>query len=150
MILLDTNVLGYAVNADVPQHRASHAAVQAALDGRIPAVLFPQILLEFFAIITHPRRVLAPLDPVRAWETTARLSSGISVLDPPATLTALGEVIRAIRPIGGGVFDLFLVAQMRAHGVETICTYNGQDFARQPGVEAIAPKDLLAGHGDQF
>ena len=61
MILLDANVLVYAVNADAPQHNATRAILDAALAGTIPGALVPQVLLEFFAVVTNARRVQAPL-----------------------------------------------------------------------------------------
>lgn len=147
MILLDANVLVYAVNADAPQHPASRAAVHAALAGRLPGVLVPQVLLEFLAIVTHPRRVSHPLDPARAWAQVAVLRAHLPVLDlRPVALNELGALLTGHPATGQDVFDLFLVAQMRSHGVTTICTYNDADFARLP-VEALAPEEALARHG---
>lgn len=147
MILLDTNVLVYAVDADAPQHEPSFTVVQRALDGTIPGVVVPQVLLEFFAVVTHSRRVQHPLSPVQAWEQITLLRTGLRVLDlQPAALTVLGELVLGGRPAGPAIFDLFLIAQMRTHGVATICTHNVPDFAGVPGIEALAPPDLLARH----
>jgi hypothetical protein len=44
---------------------------------------------------------------------------------------------------GVQVHDARLVAYMQAHGVAHILTLNGADFARYPGITAIAPTDLL-------
>ena len=145
MMLLDANVLVYAVNADSPQHVASRGVVDAALDGQVPGVLVPQVLLEFLAVVTHPHRVRRPLDPIRAWEQVATLRAGLPVLEVrPAALTVLGELVMARRPAGADIFDLSLVAQMRTHGVATICTYNRPDFARLTGVQALTPEEVLA------
>lgn len=146
MILLDTNVLVYALNADAPQHPASRAVVQAAFDRRLPGIIVPQVLVEFLAVVTSSRRVTRPLDPSRAWEQVAMFRANLPVLDLRlGALSVLGELMIAQPTTGRGVFDLFLAAQMRTHGVGTICTYNGSDFDQLPDVEAVTPDDALAG-----
>lgn len=147
-MLLDANILVYAVDALAPQHTASHAVVQAALGDGVPGVLVPQVLLEFFAVVTSPRRVRQPLDPVRAWRQVEALRAGLPVLNvQPTALTALGELVSERRTKGPDVFDLFLVAQMRTHGVREICTYNAADFANVPGVEALTAEAALSRYG---
>lgn len=145
MILLDTNVLVYTLNGTAAQHLSSRAVVQAAIDGQLPAILVPQVLLELFAVVTNPRRVLRPLDAAAAWDQVQILRANVPVLDLRAdALDVLGELVRDRRPRGAAVYDLFLAAQMRTHGVETICTYNTADFVRVPGIEALTPDEVLA------
>ena len=68
----------------------------------------------------------------------------LPVLDPgPAALTALGGLVAERRPVGATIFDLFLAAQMRSHGIATICTYNGVDFAGLPGIRAATPEEVI-------
>jgi predicted nucleic acid-binding protein len=63
--------------------------------------------------------------------------------DPTAyTLWRRLVVTHAVQ--GVQVHDARLVASMQAHGVAHILTFNGADFARYPGITAIAPADLLA------
>jgi toxin-antitoxin system PIN domain toxin len=148
VILLDTNVLVYAVNVDAPQHSSSLAVVQAAFDRHILAAVVPQILLEFLAVVTNPRRVTRPLDAAPAWDQVEILRANLPVLGlEPEALTTLGELVIAHRPAGRGIFDLFLAAQMRTHDIRIICTYNGSDFDRVRDVEAVTPEDALAGVG---
>ena len=145
MILLDTNVLVYSVNADAPQHQASRAVVQAALDQRIAAVLVPQVLLEFLAVVSSPRRVANPLDAEQAWEQVSLLRSHLPVLDlRPSALSAVGDLMISSGRTGRQVFDLFLVAQMRSHEVATICTHNTSDFAGLLEIDARRPEEVLA------
>lgn len=145
MILLDANVLVYAVNSYAPQHTESRTVVEAAVAGDVPAVLVPQVLLEFFAVVTHPRRVQRPLDPQRAWEQVAALRTALPVLElRPSTLLLLDELVARHRPVGADIYDLFLAAQMRSHGVPTVCTYNPGDFAGLVGVHAATPATILA------
>ena len=145
MILLDANVLVYAVNADAPQHVASRRVVEAALAGELPGVLVPQVLLEFFAVVTNPRRIQAPLAREVAWEQVRALRAGLPLLDvPTATFDELDRVLLDAAPrAGAAVFDLFLAAQMRMHRITTLCTYNTGDFDAFSGLTAVTPVELL-------
>jgi hypothetical protein len=147
MILLDANVLVYAVNADSPQHAASRAILDAALSGDLSGALIPQVLLEFFAVVTNARRVPAPLAPDVAWQQVTALRAGLPLLDvSPAAFDELDRLMQSVPPRGAGsvVFDLFLAAQMRAHRITTLCTYNTADFASIAGITAVTPEALRA------
>ena len=64
--LLDTNVSVYAADAGSPFHDAARQLRDRGGRGEIPLVVSPQVLLEFFAVITNPRRVHAPRSPQEA------------------------------------------------------------------------------------
>ncbi len=146
MILLDTHVLVHAINEDSPQHPKARAVVTAALEGTIPGVLVPQILLEAFAVLTDRKRVKQPLTPEEAWAVLDRLCSGLRALPvESATLDLMTELVSFRRPEAQEVFDVFLVAQMRAAGISTVCTYDPDGFRPYPGIVALTPDDLLVG-----
>ncbi|MGB9622729.1 MAG: type II toxin-antitoxin system VapC family toxin [Candidatus Bathyarchaeia archaeon] len=66
--LLDTNVLVYAADESSPFHQRSKNLRDKGLIGQIPLCVCPQVLMEFFAIITDPRRVENPREPMEAIE----------------------------------------------------------------------------------
>ncbi len=144
MILLDTNVLVHALNLDAPQHQASRMMVQAGYDGDLPVVLVPQVLLEAYAILTDPRRVAHPLPPAQAWSQIDAYRGGLPVLDFGAkVLDDLAHVVNVRVPVAQDIFDAALIAQMRAYGVTTLCTFNIEDFQGFPGISAETPETLL-------
>lgn len=146
MILVDTNVLVYAVNSDAPQYAVCRALVEAVQAGSLRCALVPQILLEFHAIVTDRRRVARPLDPEKAQEVVRALRSIFPVFDAcREALDHLPKVIGERATAGGDVFDAWLVAQMRALGMERVCTYNGKDFADYEGVVPVTPEELMGG-----
>lgn len=148
MILLDTNVLVYALNADAPQHADSRAIVEAGFARKLPVALLPQVLVEAYAVLTDARRVERPLAPREAWSEIQALQAGLPVFDLPVkVLDSLSELISEGEPIGQEIFDVLLVAQMRAHGIATICTYNTEDFERFAGIRAETPEEILAHFG---
>lgn len=142
-MLFDANVLVYAINTAAPQHPDSRRALDAAIAGDLIGLLVPQVLLEFFAIVANPRRTQRPLPPVQAWAEVEALRAALPVLDVrPSALEILGELVAARQPVGQEIYDLFLIAQLRSHGVTAICTYNTADFAGIAGLRAVTPAQL--------
>lgn len=137
MILLDTNVLVYAVDESAVIHGQCYRVVDRAMSGKLDAVVVPQVLMEFYAVVTSPRRVRYPLAPrdgarqINDWRRT------IAVRYPTvASLEHWTALALELEPVGQKVHDLFLVAQMRSHAITDICTANLEDFA---GVRGITP-----------
>src|SRR5438067_1532221 len=64
--LVDTNVLVYAVFPATLNHSASRALVDAAKSAGANLFVAPQNLIEFFAVVTDPRRVTKPKTPDEA------------------------------------------------------------------------------------
>jgi predicted nucleic acid-binding protein len=85
MILIDTNILVYAIQEDAPQHEASRRLVEAAQAGNPLACVFPQNLIEFFAVITDPRRLENPATTAEALESLEHFGTILPVLQPSST-----------------------------------------------------------------
>lgn len=144
MILVDTNVLVHVINRDSPQHESCRALVKAVQDGRLPCILLPQILLEFYSVITETFIVEHPLPPEKALEIINRLQCIFPVMDPGRdALEYLAEVITDKPCVGGNVFDAWLAAQMKRLGVNRVCTYNSDDFRGIKGIQPVTPEDIL-------
>ena len=58
--LLDTNILVYAADETSPFHPAAKAIRKKGLRGEISLCICPQVLTEFFAIVTDSKRVSNP------------------------------------------------------------------------------------------
>lgn len=143
MILLDTNVLVYAVASDAAAHPVCRDVVERAMSGALEAVLVPQVLVEFYAVVTSPRRVRSPMSPREAMAQVADWRRTMPVRHPTARcLDELDALVTRRRRVGQEVHDLFLAAQMRTHGVEEICTLNGEDFAGIAGIRARGPAEV--------
>lgn len=143
MILLDTNVLVYSIMGAAPQHRDSREVVLRAVNGDLQAVLVPQVVLEAYSTVTSARRVSQPLSCQQACGWLKVLRTALSVKEVPIEALAEFEALATAHPrLGADAFDLFLVAQMRCHRIEEICTYNVGDFA-VPGIKAVEPLALI-------
>jgi hypothetical protein len=141
-VAVDANILVYAVYRDTPQHAASRAWLERAGRSEVKICLTSQVLAEFFAIVTNPRRVSDPRTPddaVAAIEAALALPGAMLLPVPPQVTSRWLEMLRH-RPVrGGAVFDLQLVATLAANGVGRICTFNGADFEGFPGLETVTP-----------
>lgn len=65
-ILLDTNILVHAYNKSSPCQDKASEIIKAAMRGEIEAYLSPQVLYEFFAVVTSSKRVENPMPPREA------------------------------------------------------------------------------------
>jgi len=140
--IVDTNVLVYALDADALQHAAARALLEAARDDT-SATLFvsPQILCEFYSIVTNPRRVPKPLSAAEATAAITGLVAFLHVLPVPAhAAQGLLDLLQRHPVTGGDVFDLLIVATMQANGVHRIYTFNAADFAVIPELSIVTPR----------
>ncbi|MFQ6074813.1 MAG: type II toxin-antitoxin system VapC family toxin [Candidatus Bathyarchaeia archaeon] len=60
-ILLDTNILVHSHNKASPHQKRASVVIRKAMQGEIEAYIAPQILYEFLAVVTDPKRVEHPL-----------------------------------------------------------------------------------------
>jgi len=125
-VLVDTNLLLYAVNRDAPQHRAATSYLKALWDSGERWCLAWANLYEFLAATTHPAVLERPLSPQQAWEVVERLLEHPS-LDLLAETPRHAEVLRKViddvtGPRGAFFYDCRLAALMREHDVPTIAT----------------------------
>lgn len=140
MILVDANVLLYAVNRSAMHHAAARSGLDGALNSG-QTVLFPWVaLLAFLRLATRPGIFPSPLrsqtafDVVEAWLE----HPGAAVPQPDHRhATRLRELLVATGPGGNLVNDAHLAAlalQYRA----TVITFDS-DFGRFPGVSWERP-----------
>jgi predicted nucleic acid-binding protein len=139
--IVDANILVYALDADAPQHVACRTLLEAA-QGEAPVTLYvtPQILCEFYAIVTNARRVLKPSSSADALAAISDMLGFLRVL--PVPVTVIDEVMALLRrrPVTGGeIFDLQIVATMKLNGISRIYTFNAGDFTPFSEIEPLTP-----------
>jgi uncharacterized protein len=130
--VIDANVLVYAVNTDAPQHTDSRLLLEVALDPAAALYVTPQILCEFYSVITNSKRTAAAFTATQALQIISDLLElpGLQVLGTSAAAAHNLVQLLKRRPVtGAGVFDLQIVATMLANDVQRIYTFNVADFA---------------------
>ena len=104
----------------------------------------PQNLYEFWVVATRPveNNGLA-LTPSQADRITSRIAKVCLLLrDPSELYDEWRRIVLANHVSGKIAHDARLVAAMRLHSIQQILTFNIQDFARYPGIQAIHPLDV--------
>jgi predicted nucleic acid-binding protein len=140
--VLDANVLAYAVDAEAPQHAASRALLDAAIDPSVTLYVTSQILCEFYSVITNPRRVRVVSSSAEALSIISAMLAlpGLYVLPTPSRTVAGWMQLLQRHPVtGGDVFDLQIVATMQANGIQRIYTFNTGDFEVFPELAVLTP-----------
>ena len=142
MILLDANILVYAHAEDSPFHDAARQLRDRAAQGAFSACLSPQVLCEFFSVITDDRQVKPVLHSTQAkreihyyWNTAGfhRIVPKDTTIERLVTLLGRHPLKRR------DIFDAFLVATMLDNDVRTIYTHNVKDFEVYPELQVINP-----------
>ncbi|MBI1194861.1 MAG: PIN domain-containing protein [Gammaproteobacteria bacterium] len=140
MILVDANLLIYAVNAS----DSHHDAAREWLDERLSlseTVGFPWlVILAFLRIGTHPNLFPIPLTPEAAVEKMSRwLEQPVAqIIDPNVDhWTRVGELMVRSQCRANLVQDAHLAALAMEFGA-TLCTTDA-DFSRFAGLKWINP-----------
>jgi predicted nucleic acid-binding protein len=141
-VLLDTNILVHAYNKSSRYQSKASEIVKRAMRGETETCLSPQVLYEFFAVVTSAKRVEHPMSPSEAADLCVDLweCSEIEKINPSAIAPV--EVFKYARELGlsrAEIFDCVLAATAKENHVETIYTENAVDFKRYKFVKALNP-----------
>jgi len=142
MILFDANILVHAHTARSPFHLAAQQLRDQVAQGAIEACVSPQVLCEFYSVVTNDRLITPALTPVQAKKElhTYWHASGFRKIIPrESTIPHLVKLLDRNGVKRNGIFDVFLVATMLDHGVHTIYTQNVKDFDGYPELHVINP-----------
>lgn len=144
-VLLDTNILVYALDPAAPHHRACRDVLLTARSPGAGLCVVPQILSEFYAIETSPKRTHQPHEPHEAIDAIERILEypGIKLLSVPDSLVKRWlSLLRRHAVKGQRVFDLQLIATMLANGVHRIYTFDSKDFAVFDEITVLTPPEM--------
>lgn len=137
MVLVDTNILLYAINADASQHAAARRTLEGLCNGTAGWALTWGIVYEFLRVATHPRVFPKPLSLQQAHGFVARLmasSTCVVLTETPQHATELQRAMGELpRLQGNQVHDLHHAVLMREHGLSEILTCD-TDFRLFPWV----------------
>ena len=142
MLVVDTNILVYAADADSQWHGKSRAWIEEQRNRPDAWYVTWPILYEFMRVTTHPRVMRKPWSVAGAWSFVSTLlrSPGLGVLVPTERHAAVAaQVIEELPWLSGNlVHDTHTAVLMREHGVARICTRDA-DFRRFGFLEVVEP-----------
>ncbi|MDC8446957.1 MAG: type II toxin-antitoxin system VapC family toxin [Nitrospira sp.] len=140
MILVDANLLIYAIDTSSPQHPAARRCIEQLFSSRADVGLAWIVILAFLRLTTHPAVMRHPLST----------ESALSYVDdwlnlPSVTLLAPGSghwaifrrLMKMAHPTGNLTSDAHLAALAIEHGCEIYST--DSDFNRFHGITHINP-----------
>jgi toxin-antitoxin system PIN domain toxin len=139
-MLLDANLLIYAVDAESTLHSRARAWLEEALNGPRRVGLPWVSLVAFVRIVTNPRAVRDPLDGASAWQFVDDWLSAPAAWVPapgPGYPDTLGRLVRELDLRGNLVSDAALAALAIEHGLSVVSA--DSDFARFPGLTWTNP-----------
>ncbi|MBI2070839.1 MAG: PIN domain-containing protein [Elusimicrobia bacterium] len=142
MTLIDTNILVYAWLTNAPGHERARSFLSDAFNRRGEFCLAPQVLWEFFSVVTHPKKTNPPIAASVAAEIVeSMMHCGLSILIPSLKANAItAELLKNFPQRRGGlIFDLYLAATALEHGVNQICTADLKHFENIQGLSAVNP-----------
>ncbi len=141
MIVVDTNVLLYAVNADAKEHKKCRELLLGLCRGNSIWYLSWGIVYEFLRVSTHPKVLSKPLSLSEAWAFISSLLNQNARLLEASERHAnfIGEIAEQIPELSGNlVFDARSAILMKEHGIRTIYTRD-RDFNLFPWVDIFDP-----------
>lgn len=139
-MIVDANLLLYAVDETASRHRAARAWLEDTLNGAVQVGLPWASLLAFVRIATHPRASERPLSADRSWEIVEGWLAAPTawVPDPtPRHADVLGSLVRRYGLTGNLIPDAHLAALAIEHGI-TLCSTD-TDFARFDEIRWVDP-----------
>ena len=142
MILVDANLLIYAVNRDAPRHEAARHWLEDALSGA-DLVGLPWIcLLAFLRITTHPRILSHPLTVERAGSFVQSWLDE-PIVEPVAPGAGHWQLLYNLLRGSGTGGNLTSDAHVAAMAIERgASVYSADyDFRRFPGLLHVNPLD---------
>ncbi len=140
MILLDANLLIYAVNEDAPLHRKAKAWLESAISGPDTVAFSWNVVLAFLRLTTRAGLFRNPLSVETAMDLAASWleQPSVTVIHAgPRHLRILRELLLPVGPGGNLTSDAHLAALAIEHGAE-LCS-SDTDFARFQGLRWSNP-----------
>jgi hypothetical protein len=139
-MLIDANLLLFAVDAESPHHDRAAAWLTDLLNGDRRVGLPWESLMAFVRIATHPRATRTPLSSEAAWEFVESWLAAPTAWVPVPTeqhAAVFGELVTRYRLAGNLVPDGHLAALAIEHGLELGSA--DTDFARFTELRWVNP-----------
>jgi len=140
VILVDANLLIYAVDADSPHHRAARRWLEETLSGETPVGLAWVVILAFVRITTRAEIVRRPLSPEMALAYVDEWL-GQPFVRPVGPGKGHWAILRNLLSTTGMAGNLTSDAHLAALALEggwaVYSTDN--DFRRFPGIQVVNP-----------
>jgi len=141
---VDTNVLLRSIDEGHSAQVIAQNGLLALRKQRETLSIFPQNLVEFWAVATRPKANNGLGWSIERAEQELRSLKNLFVVlaDTDAILPEWEKLVVHCRVSGKQAHDARLVAAMNVHNLTQLLTFNTNDFKRFPGITAINPQSI--------
>ena len=140
MIVLDVNVVVYALRREFPQHEVSRRWLQERLAGPEGVVAGDEVLAAAVRLLTHRRILATPLTPRDALAAIEGIRGAPAIVSPAPPRERWSIFSRCVDDLAlraNDIPDALLAAQTIALGAR-LATFD-RGFRRFPGLDVIEP-----------
>lgn len=135
-MLIDTNLIIYAINSASPKH---NQAKRFLSQNQSSLIVAHQNILEGMRVLTHAK-FSHPMTFFQAEKAVDAITKVATIISPteetlPIAVVLMHKYTRAANRI----FDAYLVATMLTHGIKKIATDNDRDFTMYEEVTVLNP-----------
>ena len=143
-VLVDTNILLRSVQPNHPLCSQATRAVSKLIRQKDAVFFCAQNIAEFWNVATRPAdRNGLGMSPEEVLQEVANIEKSLTLLpDIPAIYGAWKQIVAAHKVQGVKVYDARLVAIMSVYAVQSLLTFNADDFERFSKIRAIHPSSL--------
>ncbi len=135
-MLIDSNILVYAINTLSSKHQKAKAFLQSEQNNLVVA---HQNILESLRVLTHPK-FLNPMSVTKALKALNNIAGNLRIIHANnSTYYLVLELIKKYHLKSDIVFDAYLVATALSNGVDTIVTDNIKDFKKFKEIKVFNP-----------
>lgn len=135
-MIVDSNILIYAINADSPKHELAKKFLEENLDD---LKIAHQNILETIRVLTH-KKFLRPMKLKDALDSVMAISESLQIISPDEkTIYITLELIQNHKLSGNRIFDAYLAATALSNGDYDMATDNTKDFKKFTQIKALNP-----------
>ena len=139
--LVDSCILIRQFDLGSPLRTVAISCLEALLKEQAEIVIFPQIIVEFWSVVTRPLNVNGlGWSPSQADAAVRGIPSAIKLLpETQAIFTEWLSLVLKMGVSGKNVHDARLVAAMNVYGINRVLTFNEADFRRYQNIVVVRP-----------
>lgn len=135
-MLVDTNVLVYAINVASPKHDRAREFLK---DHQENLSIAHQNIFEALRVLTH-NRFPNPMKPKSAIESVSAITQACQIIVPDHKTSYIAlELIKKHGLSGNQMFDAYLAATALSNETNVIATDNERHFQDFPGIRIFNP-----------
>ena|SRR5437016_3057546 len=143
-VLVDTNILLRSAQPNHPLNYQATHAVSKLIRQEDDVCFCSQNIAEFWNVATRPAELNGlGLSHEEVQQEVSSIEKLLTLVpDVPAIYDAWKQIVTDYRVQGVKVYDARLVATMKVYAVESLLTFDADDFKRYSNIKALHPSSI--------